>query len=142
MTRRRPSFKQLTEMVEKFNRNYPVGTTCVLHMDSGHKVRTRVTHKAIVMGFSTAVAWFEGISGCYAIDRVRNAMSNSIRMLRDDDKWIDAIAETLKHVHMCPHEDASHIRLEDFKRLSEMLEAENLRRSKGRALVDRPSGFD
>lgn len=46
--RKRRSFKELTDMVS-----------------------TRVERSAIVLGFHPAVAWFEGVSGCYAIDRVR-----------------------------------------------------------------------
>lgn len=54
------------KLVKWFNENYPVGTECVLLKDSG-QVRTKVRGEAYIVGGHTAVAFFKGISGCYAI---------------------------------------------------------------------------
>lgn len=53
--------------VEAWNAKVAVGAEVCVHKDNGEKVRTRVDTFALVMGGS-AVAWFEGISGAYAID--------------------------------------------------------------------------
>lgn len=74
MNRNRPTHKQLEQMVERFNRRFPVGTKVFLRKDT-EEVETEVTAPARVMGFHSAVAWFDGVSGCYSIDgdRVRAA---------------------------------------------------------------------
>lgn len=76
----RPSPKQLERMVEKFNRNFPVGTKVILRKGvlgddrEAEEIETAVTAPATIMGFHSAVAWFDGISGCYDINgRVRAA---------------------------------------------------------------------
>lgn len=73
----RPTFKQLERMVEKFNREFPVGAKVLLRkgmIEDGDEVETVVTAPASIMGFHSAVAWFEGVSGCYDINgRVRSA---------------------------------------------------------------------
>lgn len=71
MSRNKPTFKQLERMVEKFNREFPVGSKVFLRKDA-EEVETTVERPAMIMGFHSAVAWFEGVSGCYSIDgRVR-----------------------------------------------------------------------
>ncbi len=74
-----PTPKQLEKMVEKFNRDFPVGTKVllrkgVLNDPEAEEIETTVTAPATIMGFHSAVAWFDGISGCYDINgRVRAA---------------------------------------------------------------------
>lgn len=71
----KPTHKQLEKMVEKFNRDFPVGTKVILRkgiLDEAEDFPTIVTAPATIMGFHSAVAWFEGVSGCYDINgRVR-----------------------------------------------------------------------
>ena len=71
MRRNQPTRKQLERTVQQFNRKFPVGTKVLLQKDT-EEVETIVIAPAIILGFHSAVAWFEGISGCYSIeDRVR-----------------------------------------------------------------------
>lgn len=78
-TPKRPSRRQLDDVVENFNRIYPVGTQVILKLDSGREVCTPVAHKALVLNGQSAVAWFEGVSGCYSIenDRVRAVVAET-----------------------------------------------------------------
>jgi len=76
----RPTPKQLERMVAKFNQDFPVGTKVVLRKGvlsddrEVEEIETTVTAPATIMGFHSAVAWFDGISGCYDINgRVRTA---------------------------------------------------------------------
>lgn len=71
---RKPSMKELQEIVNNFNRSFPVGALVILRKDSG-EVETKVTHEAYIMGKHSAVAFFEGVSGCYSVEgRVRAAI--------------------------------------------------------------------
>lgn len=56
------------QQVEKFNRDYQVGHLGFLHKDDGTVVATTVSAPAQELG-GRAVAWFEGVRGCYLIDR-------------------------------------------------------------------------
>lgn len=74
----RPTPRQLEHMVEKFNRDFPVGAKVILRKGilgddrEVEEIETTVVAPATIMGFHSAVAWFEGISGCYDINgRVR-----------------------------------------------------------------------
>ncbi len=71
----KPNPKKLQEAVDEFNSNYPVGTPVILRKDSG-EVLTKVKHPAYVLSGHSAVAHFEGVSGCYSIEdnRVRRAV--------------------------------------------------------------------
>lgn len=75
MNRNRPTQKQLEQMVKKFNRDFPVGTKVILRKGSLSEledIETTVTAPATILGLHSAVAWFEGVSGCYDINgRVR-----------------------------------------------------------------------
>lgn len=63
--------QELNNQVEKFNQLYPVGTKVVLLKDTGD-FETEVSEEAMVLNNQMAVAWFKGVSGCYAIaGRVR-----------------------------------------------------------------------
>jgi hypothetical protein len=63
--------KQQQLLVDVFNRTFPVGTKVYLRKDSG-EVPTEVNAPAQLMPGPIAVAWFDGVAGCYAIEgRVR-----------------------------------------------------------------------
>lgn len=63
---------QMQWLVDDFNAKYPVGTPVLLKKDFGDEVKTTVRHAAYILSGHSAVAFFEGVSGCYCIDgRVR-----------------------------------------------------------------------
>ena len=72
-TMRRPSLQTLNLLVENFNLKYPVGTEVVVKRDSGEKLRTKTRSAAWMLSGHTPVIMVEGISGAYALDRVRKA---------------------------------------------------------------------
>lgn len=63
--------KQLTKEMEKFNSLYPVGTELELTDDYGFHHKRKLLSEAWIIGGHSVVAKFEGISGCYNIDRVQ-----------------------------------------------------------------------
>lgn len=64
---------RLQKIVDEFNEKYPVGTRVILRRDIG-EVETTVEMPARILSYHSAVAWFEGVSGCYDIQgRVRAA---------------------------------------------------------------------
>jgi hypothetical protein len=65
-----PSKRQLAVIVERFNREFPVGSKVILRKDSG-SVETEVTSPAIVLQGHSAVASFKGVSGMYSIEDSR-----------------------------------------------------------------------
>lgn len=67
MVGKRPNQRKLQQLVDDFNRLFPVGTEVMLRKDT-ERVRTTVTHPAEILGGHSAVAWFDGVRGCYAID--------------------------------------------------------------------------
>ena len=71
------------KIVDEFNARFPVGTRVMLKRDRCQvpaEVLTTVRSPGEVLSGHTAVAWFEGISGCYAIEgRVREAVPANIR---------------------------------------------------------------
>lgn len=62
-----PSKKQI---VESWNKHYPVGTPVRVMKDKGDEVETVTVSEAELLGGHTPVVWLEGISGCYALERV------------------------------------------------------------------------
>jgi len=70
---RRPSQKQLQAQIDKFNAECPVGSDIILTMDDGATIETTVRHEATIIGGHSAVGWFDGITGCYMLDRARRA---------------------------------------------------------------------
>jgi hypothetical protein len=64
------SLKQLQKQVEEFNSNYPIGTPVRL-VDSASNIETKVRTEAQIMGGHSAVAWFEGVSGCWDVSYVK-----------------------------------------------------------------------
>lgn len=75
MGREQKTLQKLTKIVDDFNKRYPVGSQVVLRKDTGLLV-TFVRAPAEVLGGHSAVAWFEGVRGCYSIedDRVKGAL--------------------------------------------------------------------
>lgn len=63
--------EQARQEVADFNRRYEVGTEGVLRRDSGVEFWTRLRSTAWVLNGQSAVAMFDGVSGCYRIDRFR-----------------------------------------------------------------------
>jgi hypothetical protein len=71
---------KMQKLCDEFNQKYPVGTPVRLHLDFADWIPTKVKHAAEILSGHTAVAWFEGVSGCYAIEgRVRAAVFGNFR---------------------------------------------------------------
>lgn len=68
--RKGPSLKTLLQIVERFNRDFPVGTPVMLRKDTGI-VETVVEAPAEVLGGHSAVGWFRGVRGAYSIENGR-----------------------------------------------------------------------
>ena len=74
---RRPSLKARIAKVENWNKCNPEGTDVTVLKDSGEIVTTKTRSKAYMLGASsshpghTPVILVNGISGCYALDRIR-----------------------------------------------------------------------
>ena len=62
------SLKAEEAKVRSWNDKYPVGQLVDVERDNGDKVRTRTRNEATMM-CGSAMGWFEGISGCYMLDR-------------------------------------------------------------------------
>lgn len=58
------------KMVEDWNQKYRVGQKVTVKKDAGNTVETTTTSNAVLLGGHTPVIHVEGISGCYALDRV------------------------------------------------------------------------
>jgi hypothetical protein len=54
---------KLQQAVDEFNARFPVGTALILQKDAG-PIETIVRAAAQVLGGHSAVAWFDGVSGC------------------------------------------------------------------------------
>lgn len=61
---------RLERICDRWNTRHPIGTPVVVKRDGGQTISTRTRSAAQVLGGHTAVIWVEGISGCYALDRV------------------------------------------------------------------------
>ena len=66
-----PDIKQLQGAIDQFNKSCPVGTPVSLMKDDGTTVETKVRHEATILGGHSAVGWFEGITGCWLLERAR-----------------------------------------------------------------------
>lgn len=60
----------LQEEVDLFNANHPIGQSVSVKLDNGERRVTTTRSQASVLSGHTAVIWLDGISGCYALDRV------------------------------------------------------------------------
>lgn len=65
---KKPNVAKLQAECDVFNEKYPVGTLIRLKKDFvDEPIITKVKHPAYVMCGHSAVAFFEGVSGCYEI---------------------------------------------------------------------------
>ncbi|HON11393.1 MAG TPA: hypothetical protein PLE24_11040 [Chitinispirillaceae bacterium] len=58
------------KMVEDWNRDYRIGQKVMVRKDNKTEVETVTTSAAVLLGGHTPAICLEGISGCYALDRV------------------------------------------------------------------------
>jgi hypothetical protein len=65
----RPNPKHEAGKVEAWNAVHPVGTSVVVELDGGQKLRTETVAPASLLGGHTAVAWLKDVSGAYRLDR-------------------------------------------------------------------------
>jgi hypothetical protein len=70
MTRRIPAAQE--RLVGEW-KDVPVGTAVVVTKDRGEQFPTTTRSAPWILGGDTAVIMLDGISGCYALDRVRRA---------------------------------------------------------------------
>ena len=70
------SQRKLQSIIDRFNRDCPVGTTVLVEKDNGEKIKTKVKHPATILGGHTAVGWFEDITGCYILNRVTKVLDD------------------------------------------------------------------
>lgn len=66
----RPNITKLQKQCDAFNAKHPVGTAVTLHTDTKGDIATKTRSEAQVLSGHSAVVWLEGVSGCYALDRV------------------------------------------------------------------------
>lgn len=59
------------ELVDAWNSEHEVGTEVEVALDNGTKINTKTVSHATLLGGHTAVIWVKGISGCYALERVK-----------------------------------------------------------------------
>ncbi|HQS59949.1 MAG: hypothetical protein B7Y56_03335 [Gallionellales bacterium 35-53-114] len=65
------NLNKLQKQCDAFNRKFPMGTVVMLKKDGiDNPIKTKVRHAAYVLSGHSAVAFFEGVSGCYLIDCV------------------------------------------------------------------------
>ena len=67
-----PTLKQLQSEVDTFNAKHKVGDMVKLKLDTGETKDVKLQTPAQVMQGHSAIAWFEGVSGCYLINRVQD----------------------------------------------------------------------
>ncbi len=63
--------KRLQRQVDTWNKRCSVGQKVLVLRDMGETTLTHTRSEAQVLSGHTAVIWLEGITGCYALDRVR-----------------------------------------------------------------------
>lgn len=72
----KPNLKKLQKQCDEFNKKYPIGTAVKLKKDFiDVPVTTKVRNEAFVLSGHSAVAFFDGISGCYHISCVKGLAS-------------------------------------------------------------------
>ena len=52
-------------------KSYPVGTEVIVTKDDGSEFHTKTSSESWMLGGHTPVILVEGISGCYALERIR-----------------------------------------------------------------------
>lgn len=67
----RPNIKALQRKCDDWNAVHGLGCKVQLTKDSGEVVVTNTRSQAQVLSGHSAVIWLDGVSGCYALDRVK-----------------------------------------------------------------------
>lgn len=67
---RKPNIAKLQKQCDDFNAKHAVGTPVTLHTDTKGDIATKTRSVAQVLSGHSAVVWLEGVSGCYALERV------------------------------------------------------------------------
>jgi hypothetical protein len=68
---KRPALAKLQRQCDDWNLANPVGTRIALQTDTRGVIYTTTRSAAEVLSGHSAVVWLEGVSGCYALDRVK-----------------------------------------------------------------------
>lgn len=71
MKKKRPSVTDQIRAVRDWNDQHPVGTACTVELDSGEIRATKTRSEAWMLSGHTAVVMVDGISGAYALERIR-----------------------------------------------------------------------
>lgn len=71
MSRGHQDLARIAADVKFWNEEHPVGTDVIVTKDLGDEVRTKTRSAAWVLSGHSAVIMVDGISGCYALERVR-----------------------------------------------------------------------
>lgn len=66
-----PSSKSLQTQINKWNRKHAVGAAVIVTKDDGSELETITESAACILGGHSAVIFVKGISGAYALHRVR-----------------------------------------------------------------------
>jgi len=67
------SAKEQLRAVHAWNKKHAEGTKVIVTLDSGEEKPTTTASEAWLLGGHTAVVMLDGVSGCYALNRVRPA---------------------------------------------------------------------
>lgn len=62
---------ELQKQVDDFNAKYKIGNTVKISGANDIVKYVTVKHEATILGGHSAVGWFEEISGCYSLDKVK-----------------------------------------------------------------------
>ena len=62
--------KEKAQMVSDWNRKYLPGQKVIVRLDSDTEKETTTRTNAELLGGHTPAIWLNGITGCYALDRV------------------------------------------------------------------------
>lgn len=68
--KRPPSLGELQRACMLWNAAHPIGTDVTVRLDGGDRFATKTRSAAHMLSGHSAVIWLEGISGCYALERV------------------------------------------------------------------------
>ena len=77
--------EKMQKSVDVFNEICQPGDSVIVKKDNGEVVRTTLKYPAQVLSGHTPVAWANGISGCYALDRFTIA-NDAINLRSISDK--------------------------------------------------------
>lgn len=77
MTRKR-DLDRMLKRIARFNADNPIGSKVIVTQDSGCRITTTLTASAKLLGGHTPVAWVDGISGAYALHRIRGVTEGPI----------------------------------------------------------------